>query len=1515
MFEKLPSLRGFQPKWFTGGATRFYLPLLYDVVFLGRPKLVVTVGFGDGQAHFAFCQAAKEADLKTRCVAIRSDVAENDADDEPWMRGEDCGKDTYAETSELISGSCVDVARSLSDSSIDVLFIDEINSGAALRATMADFQRVLSPRAVVIFHGLSLDRAEPPGTAWKEWATGHRAIDFSAGIGLGVASARAGDSNTAYDWLFNQERATDLRDFYLVAAERMEAQKLATLAARENAALNARQVWLESILADRATAQRTLDEQAKLISEFERRLGALQRDREVLQQDRSKAQLVMESQAERLKQFEALHADRVKAQMVMEAQAEQLALLEASRRELTEAQKAIDEHARQLQEFEASQRDLEKAQQVIGEQAEQLERFETSRRELANAQRVIDEQAERLKRLETAHRERSAAQLAVEAQAEQLQHFDALRRDRAKAQAVIDAQAEQLEQFDALRRDRAQAQLVMDAQLEQLKQWTATAHHLGIERDKFKRQAKEQKELLKLAKSACRRSGKCFRAPKQDAERKKQQRPLAERILREIKRIPRNLLGASAPVPPPVGKAPSVDVAIAPISKTAPADKTAGAEISPIANDRNRYAEWIARHEPDSDGLEAQRSAGAQWRDSPKISLLTPVFDTPARFLEEMIASVLAQTYPNWELCIVDAGSTSAETLAVLQNEAFISDTRIRIEQLPENLGIAENSNRALAMATGDFIACLDHDDLLAPFALYEVARVISQCANCDVIYSDEDRWSADGHRHAPFFKPEWSPEFLCSSMYIGHLTAYRRACAAEMGGFRKEFDLSQDYDFALRATDSAREIRHIPQVLYHWREHPASGSTGGKPNARKTNLAALGDAMRRRNLPAQIIEYPTANRARLAVQRWPRVSIIVPTDSPSRAQICATELLAKTKYPDLEVVIVTNATLAEKLESSAEPDAPLRIVRYAKPFNFSDKCNVGVDAASGERLIFFNDDVEPVDGDWIQELTEQLENPAVGAVAPKMLYESGKIQHAGLVTGVRGLVGTACHQWPADSPDYWNFAQSLRDVSALSAACLAMRKDDFLRVGRFDEINTPIAHSDLDLCFKIRDAGLRCVYTPFVTMNHRGHASIGAVEQEEHQPQSNKASAYLLKRWAGYTCRDPYFPDNVRDWLYLDSPTPIRMFGRNQRHASEQKCDLLFVTHDLSWSGAPLILLHIAKWCQQHGFFVAVMSPEEGPLQDRFAEAGIPVIVDSLVTKGHPSFSEFAREFDCVVASTIFGAPVILSASSAGIPHLWWIHEGRVAEHYLNEDRDKRSALRIARMIVTPDTRSAQIYQPFTDRSVRILNYGIPDPPLAAETLRCRDGDTVRFLVLGTIEHRKGQRVLLEALRKLPEEVMRRAEFRVVGRRHDSAIAGEIEDAARECPQLSYMESVTHEEALRLIANADVMVSASWDETGPLILMEALALGKPILSTNVGAVAEHLMAEESGLFFKPGDSSALAAAVVRLMSEPALIEQFGVKSRVAYEKYFTFERFAERFADLVREAAVSQYVNSAAVS
>ena len=574
---------------------------------------------------------------------------------------------------------------------------------------------------------------------------------------------------------------------------------------------------------------------------------------------------------------------------------------------------------------------------------------------------------------------------------------------------------------------------------------------------------------------------------------------------------------------------------------------------------------------------------------------------------------------------------------------------------------------------------------------------------------------------------------------------------------------------------------------------------------------------------------------------------------------------------------------------------------------------------AGGERIIFLNDDVEAGQRDWIENIIEPLQNQDVGAVAPKLLYPTGRIQHAGLVTGVRGLVGTAMHQWPGDSVDYTNFAQSMRTVSALSAACLAMRRADFFALGGFDEVNTPIAHSDLDLCFKVREAGMRCVYTPFATMTHHGHVSIGADKRAGEVQVVDKSNIFLLQRWAEFTCHDPYYTNNMRDWLYRDAPESIRMFARKNSVSSNSGRNLLLISQDLSLSGAPIMVSHLAKWCKANGIFVVVMSPGDGPLRETLVEADIPLIIDPLLATGyeaftkfgshlpvrsHRSFTRFARDFDCVVASTIFAAPLIRDASKEAIPHIWWIQEGLVGNHYLNKYSVLAAVFGLAELIITPDKCSRRIYQAFAKRPIRVLPYGIPDVA-RGRTRQERPVEPLRFLLLGTIEHRKGQLTLLEAVRRLPPDVLDRSEFLIVGRPHDAKVAAEVRTAAEASPHIRFRETVAHNDAIALIQETDVMLCASSDETGPLTLIEAMALGKAILSTKVGVVGENLIAEEEALFVEPGDAVGLAAAIQRLVRDPKLLGKLATNARNAYDQHFGLERFGKGFLAVLEEAIV----------
>jgi glycosyltransferase involved in cell wall biosynthesis len=507
---------------------------------------------------------------------------------------------------------------------------------------------------------------------------------------------------------------------------------------------------------------------------------------------------------------------------------------------------------------------------------------------------------------------------------------------------------------------------------------------------------------------------------------------------------------------------------------------------------------------------------------------------------------------------------------------------------------------------------------------------------------------------------------------------------------------------------------------------------------------------------------------------------------------------------------------------------------------------------------------------------------------------------------GVRGLAGTAFHQRPADSTEHFNLAQTQRDVAALSAACLAMRREDFFRVGGFDAVNTPIAHSDMDLCFKVREAGLRCVYTPYATLRHAGHASIGIGEaqvQKQTRPR-DKASIFLLKRWAGYTTHDPYFTDNMRDWLHTDSPTPIRMSGRNDPNAViETSADLLFVSHDLSLSGAPMMLFHAAAWCKRHGIFVTVMAPEDGPLRAKYECEGIPLIVDPLVETEHESFVAFARDFDCVVANTIRTSAVVRSLKHEDVPVVWWLHEpGSVGEHYLREEPKLRAAMPLADLLLAPSERTASVYRPYTESPVKCLQNAIPD--LGAQPLADDASLPLRFLLLASVEPRKGQDVFVKALAQLPKETQKAARFEIAGRILDPDFWPTIEPIAKRLENLTVTGALSHAEALAKLSAAHVIVSPSRDEAMPTVtILEAMSLGRAIITSNVGGTAEAFTDGENALLVRPEAADDLAAVIRRLIENPRLVANLGRKARGSYEENFTIERFGTEFSELIRGA------------
>jgi GT2 family glycosyltransferase len=708
------------------------------------------------------------------------------------------------------------------------------------------------------------------------------------------------------------------------------------------------------------------------------------------------------------------------------------------------------------------------------------------------------------------------------------------------------------------------------------------------------------------------------------------------------------------------------------------------------ASSDSRYAAWIARNEPGPEEVEAQRRECGSLAYRPKVSLIMPVWNPELRWLQRTIASVSDQTYDNWELCIADGGSTKAGVRETL-DQCATRDPRIKVRFLTDNRGISGNSNEALALAVGEYVGLLDHDDDLAPFALFEVIKLLNADRSADFIYSDEDRVDVDGRRFLPFFKPDWSPDLLLSYMYTGHFTVYKRQLVLDCGGFRPEFDFSQDYDLALRASEKANRIIHIPKVLYHWRAAPGSAAGGGKGFARASNIAALASAVKRRgyDASARMIRPKWGNRIRYNLAEAPLISIVIPTDKRENAIQCVDSILRNTDYLSFEVILVANSGLADALHERYRDEPSVRTAAWDKPFNFSAKCNLGAASANGSYLLFLNDDVAVSRGDWLEEMVQLFRRPEVGAVGPKLVFPDNTIQHAGLATGGRGLVSSPFWRWPADSLLYFHYIQNTRNVSALSAACLLVPKRLFESVGGFDDVNTPIMHSDVDLCFRIRQKGYLLVYTPFATLTHRFHQSLG----RGGSAHRDMADLYLLKKWPAYVSDDPYYTQNMRE--YLEGPSWHQRLVVNGGEATDRRGkSILLVTPDLSVNGMGRLAYDLAVYLRNRGNYVAALSPVDGDLAPRFMAEGIPVIESpSIFSDPLEQETRLVTSFDLIVTGVMALWKLLLTSKESGVPLVVLVHDSARLKKRLDEgDPDGAKLLGIADAVVFCSAREAAI-------------------------------------------------------------------------------------------------------------------------------------------------------------------------------------------------------------------------------
>lgn len=552
------------------------------------------------------------------------------------------------------------------------------------------------------------------------------------------------------------------------------------------------------------------------------------------------------------------------------------------------------------------------------------------------------------------------------------------------------------------------------------------------------------------------------------------------------------------------------------------------------------YKEWYENQKVSQEELEKQKKKVFVY--APKISILVPVYNTPQVFLKQMIQSVRKQTYANWELCIANANPDNEEVKQILEI-CTKKDDRIKVVNVPENEGITQNTNRALDIATGEFVGLLDHDDLLEESALYEVVSRLNEKKETDVLYTDEDKVTTDLDEYfSPNFKPDFNLDMLRANNYICHFFVAKKELIEKVGRFRAEYNGAQDYDLILRCTEQAGKIEHIAKILYHWRVHKESTADNplSKMYAYEAGKKAIEDHLKRCNTEGKVLQTENLGfyRVKYPVEGKPLVSILIPNkDQVETLDKCLKSIEQRTVYDNYEIIIIENNSTAQETFDYYKRicNDKLRVVYWKKEFNYSAINNFGVKQAKGDYLLLLNNDMEVISGDWLEEMLSHCQRPEVGAVGARLYYPDDTVQHAGIIIGIGGVAGSVFVGMKRGYTGYMHRAAIQQDLSAVTAACLMVKRAVFEEVGGLEE-KLKVAFNDVDFCLKIRKKGRLIVYDPYVELYHYESKTRGAEDTKEKVRRFQSEIEYMRCHWIDILKEgDPAYNPNLtlKKWDY----------------------------------------------------------------------------------------------------------------------------------------------------------------------------------------------------------------------------------------------------------------------------------------------------------------------------------------------------------------------------------------------
>lgn len=554
-----------------------------------------------------------------------------------------------------------------------------------------------------------------------------------------------------------------------------------------------------------------------------------------------------------------------------------------------------------------------------------------------------------------------------------------------------------------------------------------------------------------------------------------------------------------------------------------------------VLTNAKAYIEWIKRNEPKIE--EIKKQCDNDFNLKPKISLVIPMYNTDEMFFLELVNSLKQQTYKNWEACFADGSpNQNLEIKKICE-----TDTRIKYKFINENKGISGNSNEAISLATGEYIGLLDHDDLLPPFALYEMVKAINELPEAEFLYSDEDKIKFDNKKNKlvrfdPNFKPDFAPDTLRSQNYICHFSVMKKQLMDKLGGFRSEFDGSQDFDLFLRASELTNKIVHIPKILYHWRVHQSSTAfeIGAKEYTLDAGKKAIEAHLERIGLKGKVEKNKVYQYdIQYDVLGSPTVTILIPNkDHIETLKVCIDSILAQTTYQNYEIIIIENNSGEQKTFDYYEQliKNPKINVFYFKEkvFNYSKIINFGVNSSNADYIVQLNNDIEILTKDWLERMISFAQREDVGAVGVKLLYPDKTVQHAGVILGINGVAGHAHKNYPKDHHGYMSRLQIIQNLSAVTAACIMTKREIYEQVGFMDE-KFAVAFNDVDFCMKIRQLDKLIVYNPLIELVHYESKSRGLEDTIEKQKRFKGEIDLFLERWGEKLKQgDPYYNPNL---------------------------------------------------------------------------------------------------------------------------------------------------------------------------------------------------------------------------------------------------------------------------------------------------------------------------------------------------------------------------------------------------